>query len=718
MATTRGSMQKSKLVSSNGTISTSFSAAQDCFTYLYALPENLLSFVKASHCSPANTDHIVHLLQKDPALLTAFLGHQTASGYIIEEAAPTEDWLNTLVGSTSEHDLQTLAIACSQPYIRHSTPPELLLTVRSLQRDALYLAELMEALARATARSDAHEARLTGLCHNLGKLLLLQKSASVFIQNAIPTAVNNESRQREMDVYAIDHINIAAELLSSWPIDSFLADAVSYQLAEIDNDSSTPHLITLLRACLCLSQTDPLNLANNLSPASNDDALLHSSALAHINLNGTRASTLLSPWRKTVKCESWMQQDDETFCAIQHKTIIDLQKLCAHYGVICHRKLSLSTCLSKEELVTAGRQVLSYYGVSNAVFFFLDERKKNLSGYPAIGQPQKIAQLQSKFEPGASLIAQTLLNLEPLDTFTTERFALGVLDKQLITIGGSNGYFCLPLAHQGEPIGAVIIAADDTKDMHRLKESGAISLVNYMAEKLRSLSAESLETGRSEQHVDIINEISHEISTPLSTIRNHLHLLKRDANDQTRESIRNIEDESSRISDILKTYRQRTTNTISFQEDVDINQIIRDSISRIVNQDLFSGQIETNLENNNIPIKSNPIALQQVCLNLIGNAVDAIGDSGQVFISTRFGWIEGQSRHIEVIISDNGPGIPSDIQKILFSKTETTKGIQHSGIGLSIVKKLITELSGSISCHSSTKGTQFRILIPEQATIR
>lgn len=716
MATTRGSMQKSKLVSSNETVSTPISAAQDGSTYLYALPENLLNFVEASHCSPANKDQIVHLLQKDAALLAAFIDHLTASRCIPKEAPPTENWLNTLVGSTSENDLQTLAIACSQPYIRHSTPAELLLIVRSLQRDALYLAELMEALARATARSDAHEARLTGLCHNLGKQLLLQKSASVFIQNAIPTLVNNESRQREVDVYAIDHIDIATALLSRWPVDSFLADAINYQLAEIDHDSSAPHLITLLRACLCLSQTDSLNLANNLNPTNNDDALLHHLALADIDLNGTRASTLLSPWRKTVKREIWMQQDDDTFCAIQRKMVVDLQKLCAHYGVICQRKLSLSTCRSKEELIAAGNKVLSYYGASNTVFFFLDERQKILNGYPAVGQQQRIAQLQSKLEPGASLIAQTLLNLEPLDTFTTERFALGVLDKQLITIGGSNGYFCLPVAYQDELIGVVVIAADDSKDMHRLKESGVISLVSYIAEKLHLLSAEKLETGRSEQHADIINEISHEISTPLSTIRNHLHLLKRDANDQTRESIKSIEDESSRISDILKAYRQRTTNTLSFQEEVDINQIIRESINRIVNQERFSGQIETNLDNSSAPIKSNPIALQQVCLNLIGNAVDAIGDSGYVSISTSFGWIEGQSRHMEIVISDNGPGIPSDIQKTLFSKTETTKGTQHSGIGLSIVKKLISELSGSISCHSDLKGTQFRILIPEQVT--
>jgi len=713
MATTRGSMQKSKLVSSDETISTPISAAPDCSTYLYALPENLVSFVEASHCSPTNKDQIVYLLQKDPALLSAFLEHLAASRGLPKEAPPTESWLNALVCSTSDNDLQTLAIACSQPYIRHSATPELLLIVRSLQRDALYLAELMEALARTTALSDAHEARLTGLCHNLGKQLLLQKSTSVFIQNAIPTVVSNESRRREMDIYAIDHISIAADLLSRWPIDSFLADAINYQLAEIDNDSSKPHLITLLRASLCLSQTESVNQTNNINPASNDDSLLNTPALNHINLNGIRKSTLFSTWRKTLKHEAWIQQDEETFCAIQQKMIVDLQKLCHHYGVICQRKLSLSICRSKQELVAEGNKVLSYYGASNAVFFFLDERQKNLCGYPASDQPQRIAQLRSKLEPGASLIAQTLLNLESLDTFTTEGFALGVMDKQLIKIGGSNGYFCLPLAHQEKLIGTVVIAAHDTKDMYKLKASGAISLVNYIAEKLHLLATEKLEAGRSEQHADIINEISHEISTPLSTIRNHLHLLKRDADEQTRESIKNIENESSRISDILKTYRQRTTNTLSFQEEVDINQVIRESISRIVNQDQFSGQIETNLERSSTPIKNNPIALQQVCLNLIGNAVDAIGDSGQVFISTKFGWIEGQSRHIEVVIADNGPGIPVDIQRTLFSKTETTKGIQHSGIGLSIVKKLVSEMGGSISCHSDKKGTKFRILIPE-----
>jgi len=69
--------------------------------------------------------------------------------------------------------------------------------------------------------------------------------------------------------------------------------------------------------------------------------------------------------------------------------------------------------------------------------------------------------------------------------------------------------------------------------------------------------------------------------------------------------------------------------------------------------------------------------------------------------------------HIEICVADDGPGIDIEILPKLFSPVDSTKGSDHAGLGLTIVKNLVSELHGSISCRSSDKGTSFHILLPK-----
>ncbi|MFT5692881.1 MAG: signal transduction histidine kinase, partial [Oceanicoccus sp.] len=87
---------------------------------------------------------------------------------------------------------------------------------------------------------------------------------------------------------------------------------------------------------------------------------------------------------------------------------------------------------------------------------------------------------------------------------------------------------------------------------------------------------------------------------------------------------------------------------------------------------------------------------------------------GKITISSEAS-VSFSGRHfVGIYIEDNGPGIDEKIKKNLFSPVTSTKGDGHSGLGLSIVKKLIDEMSGSIVCRSSApNGTQFQILLPK-----
>ena len=107
--------------------------------------------------------------------------------------------------------------------------------------------------------------------------------------------------------------------------------------------------------------------------------------------------------------------------------------------------------------------------------------------------------------------------------------------------------------------------------------------------------------------------------------------------------------------------------------------------------------------------------LKQVLTNLIKNAVEALPDGGTISITTRDQVNINGSQFVELKIRDSGPGIPGQILDKIFTPIESTKGPNNSGLGLTIVKNLITDLDGSISCGNSMEGgAEFSIMLPRK----
>jgi nitrogen-specific signal transduction histidine kinase len=70
---------------------------------------------------------------------------------------------------------------------------------------------------------------------------------------------------------------------------------------------------------------------------------------------------------------------------------------------------------------------------------------------------------------------------------------------------------------------------------------------------------------------------------------------------------------------------------------------------------------------------------------------------------------------VEILIRDNGPGIPDRVLRHLFKPVASSKGGKHSGLGLSITRNLVKDAHGIIHCRSSSDGTEFQILLPGAA---
>ena len=148
------------------------------------------------------------------------------------------------------------------------------------------------------------------------------------------------------------------------------------------------------------------------------------------------------------------------------------------------------------------------------------------------------------------------------------------------------------------------------------------------------------------------------------------------------------------------------------EERVNVNDILNESIDFLENDARYRNiDIQTNYAPD-LPLTTTDQAqLQQVFLNIINNAIDAIGKDGEITINTR---PIKQTNRISIEITDTGPGIPKEVLQKIFDPFFTTKEVgKGTGLGLSISYSIIEKLGGRIMVASEEgKGTTFTIYLP------
>jgi signal transduction histidine kinase len=103
--------------------------------------------------------------------------------------------------------------------------------------------------------------------------------------------------------------------------------------------------------------------------------------------------------------------------------------------------------------------------------------------------------------------------------------------------------------------------------------------------------------------------------------------------------------------------------------------------------------------------------LNQVWMNLIDNAIDAVAVGGHIVVTAR-----AEKNRVVVVIVDDGPGIPPEIQGRIFDPFFTTKGVgKGTGLGLDIVRRLVQRHEGEIEVDSRPGRTEFRVILPAES---
>lgn len=668
---------------------------------LLCLPQVLVDLIEAC-LGDDNPQSLADIILQDAALSAKII--LAASKTSSKPLDPFEP-VSSAIQKLGIPMLTGIALQESRQIVQYNfTPKEL-----SFQYGLWFSSRVAGLFARCLAPSvnypHIEEAQLSGLLLNLGIHTLFARESSSYIDLDVnPWSSAIQSRLEDAN-YKIDHLQIADQVIGEWQLDSFLGDAICFLHADIAEIEQSHPLLKIARLTECFCR-NPLQLTGETE------------ALAE-RLFDFRKSEIDYLF-------DWVSGLYPSFVTILN----DSEKLQLEMSAALDRLTELTFMLADQEAARArladGKNLEDLVGITrnlylenssaNDLFFLLlDQENHQLTGIRTTGQPRLIGELKIPMEAESSLASAALLSGIPGDSFLPGQ-SLTVTDHLLLRLSKSQGIICHPLLCEGQALGIVILGIDSTQGLDELKSLKIKMFGQVVSAALLRIMAkvqEHFSEGNS-----LLRRVSHEVNSPLTIIGNYAEVLNHLLTDKNNQDLtESIKSEVRRIDDIINYYLNQQEIPDFPEHSIYLNQLVRDTVNAISDAEFEPRQISTkfDLQSASDKVATNPVLVRQILVNLLKNSAEAVSEGGIIQLITHDGYAADSGRYVEIIVRDNGSGIAPQLQEKLFQPVVSTKGAGHSGVGLSIVKGMVEDLGGRISCHSSAEsGTSFHLQIPRR----
>jgi PAS domain S-box-containing protein len=237
-------------------------------------------------------------------------------------------------------------------------------------------------------------------------------------------------------------------------------------------------------------------------------------------------------------------------------------------------------------------------------------------------------------------------------------------------------------------------------------------------ERLRQLESDLAHVNRLSMMGELAASLVHEIAQPCASARNNarasMHFLDRNPPDlgQVREALAGILDNADRASDILDRIRDHIQKVPPRKERVDLNKAITDVVALAQSAIIKNGvAVQTLLREKLSNVQADRVQLQQVVLNLILNAVEAMGSSDVGVRALSITTEQHEPNYVLVSVLDSGPGIDRERLDRVFDAFYTTKS-NGVGMGLSICRSIIHAHGGRLWVEANApRGAAFRFTL-------
>jgi PAS domain S-box-containing protein len=400
---------------------------------------------------------------------------------------------------------------------------------------------------------------------------------------------------------------------------------------------------------------------------------------------------------------------------------------------LCTAFVNLPAERVEETFERALGELATLIGADRAAIFVIDDKTDVLAvrySWSREGTDPTTTYTTFSFAPDnplrARIVAEGLLRVDDVDALPDE---LAEVRRRLIE-NRVGSFIDLPLVRNGKLIGLYGFGAIGRKVAWsgevaaRLAIaaevfSNAIDRARMEAEvrKHRDALAHALRVGTMGQ---LASGIAHELNQPLAAILNYASASERRAAagntdiEVMRDAVRKIADQAMRAADVIKTLRALVRKGDVARTWHDPRELVRTAIG-LVEPDLIAPDIDLVQEyDDDLPnIQVDPIQIEQVVLNLVRNAIDAVQSrTGRGRPEIRVETRRRSPSTVEVRVTDNGPGIDAAQADLLFDEFYTTK-THGLGLGLSISRSIVESHGGALWLErTGPAGTTFCFTIP------
>jgi two-component system, LuxR family, sensor kinase FixL len=235
---------------------------------------------------------------------------------------------------------------------------------------------------------------------------------------------------------------------------------------------------------------------------------------------------------------------------------------------------------------------------------------------------------------------------------------------------------------------------------------------------VQDLQSELLHSSRLSMMGQMASTLAHELNQPLTALTNYLQGLKRllAGGKTEREQITDIIDrtlgQAARAAQVVRRLREFVAKGGTERRHENLNAVVEEAVAlRLVGACQYGVRISMQLDRDAPAVSIDKIQVQQVVLNLVRNAVEAMEESErrEVLVSTSY---SRSRKTVELRVADSGPGLAKDIAARLFEPFLTTKK-KGMGLGLSICREIVEARGGHISAFPNTPvGTAFSVTFP------
>lgn len=219
--------------------------------------------------------------------------------------------------------------------------------------------------------------------------------------------------------------------------------------------------------------------------------------------------------------------------------------------------------------------------------------------------------------------------------------------------------------------------------------------------------------------------IAHEINNPLAVINGAAYILLKKmkkgvaTEDDIKKEVNSILGQSDRIIKIIRGLKfvSRDGSEDSFDE-WDINQVVEEAVE-LCHPKLQGHKVIHKFERSHQTCfsKIRVVQIQQVILSIVSNAIDAMED--QIDKGIKVSVNGGELNNIQIVIQDNGPGIPSELREEILKPFFTTKPVgKGTGLGLSVAMEIMQKHGGSLEIGQPDKGAMFILKLPKSEAVK